>query len=486
MATLVALPLLATATDRERSTPWPLGGPPSDIALSLLVSDALGLFELERSEELRDAKERGEDSGHIRVFQEDIDAGQYTADDLFAFGDSVFGHEFRDLDGYGDDPAVQTGFRVHLGARGGRDNFSCLGCHSVGGPDGAGAATQNAYLFGDGDDLDSALERNAPMLLGLGMVQELALELSQDLQRQRDGALASAQEQGREVSIDLISRDISFGRLSAFPDGTLNVADVEGVDDDLVVKPFGWKGVFPDLRRAVEDAARVHFGIQSSVIAERHRDVPTPELLGPGADWWDPDADGRQRELEEGSLTAAAVYLATLEVPTILPPSSPALRDRWAEGDALFDVTGCGTCHVRSLSMLNTVWLEYPDTTDALPFAVELFHAGEEPKGSPLVKLFSDLKRHDMGPELAERHTDTNHPHISASTWLTRPLWGLAETAPYLHDGRAATIPGAIKAHGGEAQDSRDAFVALSPEEQASLHVFLLSLTRTPKVRSPL
>lgn len=486
LATTLALPMLATAAGGEPATPWPLGGPPSDTELSELVFDALSLFELERAEELRDAKERGEDSGHIRVFQEDIDAGQYTVDDLFAFGDSVFGHEFRDLDGYGDSPVVRPGLRVHLGARGGRDNFSCLGCHSVGGPDGAGAATQNAYLFGDGTDLYTTVERNAPMLLGLGMVQELALELSQDLNRQRVDALARAQEQGREVAVDLVSRDIGFGRLRAFPDGTFDTSKVEGVDDDLVVKPFGWKGVFPDLRRAIEDAARVHFGIQTSVIAERHRDAPTPELLGPGSDWWDPDADGKQRELEEGSLTAAAVYLATLEVPTILPPSSLALRDRWAEGDALFDAIGCNSCHVRALSMLNTVWLEYPDTTDAQPFEVELFHAGEEPKGSPQVKLFSDLKRHDMGPELAERHTDTNHPHISASTWLTRPLWGLAETAPYLHDGRAATIPEAIHAHGGEAEESRDAFEALSPEEQGSLHVFLLSLTRTPKVRSPL
>lgn len=485
-ATLVALPLVATATDSELSTPWPLGAPPSDIELSELVSDALDLFELERFEELRDAKERGEDSGHIRVFQEDIDAGQYTVDDLFAFGDSVFGHEFRDLDGYGDDPAVLPMQRVHAGARGGRDNFSCLGCHSVGGPDGSGSATQNAYLFGDGSDLDSALERNAPMLLGLGMVQELARELSQDLQLQRDDAVSRAQTQGRAVTVDLTTRNITFGELTAEPDGSLDFSRVEGVDDDLVVKPFGWKGVFPDLRRATEDAARVHFGVQTSVITERHRDTPMPELLGSGADWWDPDNDGKQRELEEGSLTAASVYLATLEVPAIIPPSTSALRNRWAQGDALFDAVGCNGCHVRSIGMQNTVWLEYPDTTDAAPFEVELFHAGEEPKGTPNVMLFSDLKRHDMGPELAERHADTNHPHISASTWLTRPLWGLAETAPYLHDGRAATIPDAIRAHGGEAQESRDAFEALSSEEQASLHVFLLSLTRTPKVRSPL
>ncbi len=485
-ASLLALPMWATAAGEKPTTPWPAGGPPSDLELAEGVAEALDLLELERFEEFRDAKERGEDSGHIRIYQEDIDAGRYTVDDLFQFGDGVFGHEFRDLDGYGNDPAVGLGQRVHDGSLGGRDNFSCAGCHSLGGPDGAGASTQNALLFGDGQSLDTTLSRNSPALLGSGMVQALAHEMSFDLQLLRDDALEQARTLDQAVTVALSSKGVSFGQLVARSDGSLDTAGLEGVDADLRVRPFGWKGQFPTLRRAVEDAARVHFGVQSSVLAERHRDAPMPELMGAGPDWWDPDGDGRQRELEEGSLTATAVYLATLEVPTIVPPASPALRDRWARGDAIFGEIGCEDCHRRGLGMRNTVWLEYPDTTGADPFVVELFHAGEEPKGTPNVLLFSDLKRHDMGPELAEADTDTNHPHIPAATWLTRPLWGLAETPPYLHDGRAATIPDAIVAHGGEASDSRDAFEALPADDQASLHVFLLSLSRTPKLRGPL
>ena len=44
---------------------------------------------------------------------------------------------------------------------------------------------------------------------------------------------------------------------------------------------------------------------------------------------------------------------------------------------------------------------------------------------------------------------------IRARVWLTWPLWGLADSAPYLHDGRALTIDDAIRAHGGEAQAAR-------------------------------
>ena len=61
-------------------------------------------------------------------------------------------------------------------------------------------------------------------------------------------------------------------------------------------------------------------------------------------------------------------------------------------------------------------------------------------------------------------------------------LRNIAVRAPYMHDGRAATIPEAILAHGGEAQKARDAFVALNEEAQKDLHVYLLSLTRESRL----
>ena len=110
-----------------------------------------------------------------------------------------------------------------------------------------------------------------------------------------------------------------------------------------------------------------------------------------------------------------------------------------------------------------------------------LFSDGEQPRGTNQVNLWSDLKRHAMGAGLADPHD--GDPSIPRDVFLTRPLWGLAETAPYMHDGRAATIPDAILAHGGDAQKARDAFEALSADDRADVHVFLLSLTREPRVR---
>ena len=93
-----------------------------------------------------------------------------------------------------------------------------------------------------------------------------------------------------------------------------------------------------------------------------------------------------------------------------------------------------------------------------------------------VVPMFADLKRHDMGPDLAE---DFGHPLDSFFT--TARLWGVADTAPYLHDGRATTLTEAIMLHGGEAEDARNAFAALSDDDRGAVIAFLRQL-RTPAV----
>lgn len=471
---------LASAQDHAQ-VPWPRGQPPTPGEIDEKLGDAVELFELERKEEFLEAWEFGEESEHIFTLQEDIDEGQYSVETLFARGDSTFEHEFRDRDGYGDANNVRLQ-KVHRGARGGLDGYQCGGCHAVGGVNGAGTATANSFYFGDGERLSSAVVRNPPAVLGLGYVQQLGREMSRDLARTRDKALADAAATGRAVKVSLVAKTVSFGSIIAKPDGTVDYSELEGVDEDLVVKPFGWKGHTESLRRFAERAALIHFGIQSHVLALQHRDDPDPGLLGFGHKWWDPDADGKSRELEEGALTALAVYMALLEVPIILPPNDPGLRERWARGSRTFDEIGCVQCHKRALVVATTDVAEPSDTTGAPPMRFRLGKDGEKPRiDHSGVQLFSDLKRHDMGPELADRNDDPDG--IGRQIWLTRPLWGVAESPPYLHDGRAATIPEAILAHGGEASAQQAAFVALPEERKADLHIFLLSLTREPKLR---
>ena len=87
-----------------------------------------------------------------------------------------------------------------------------------------------------------------------------------------------------------------------------------------------------------------------------------------------------------------------------------------------------------------------------------------------------------MGPELADNITmgEPQSSSLDGPTtdleFRTQPLWGVSRHGPWLHDGRAETLGEAIRMHGGEAQASRDAFVALSPAAQAEVIRFLESL----------
>jgi hypothetical protein len=132
-----------------------------------------------------------------------------------------------------------------------------------------------------------------------------------------------------------------------------------------------------------------------------------------------------------------------------------------------------------------------PPLREPPAFIVDVAKDGDGPKIEPkyagsrtpyLVNLFSDLKRHDMGDALA---TPRPEGKIPVRVFLTRPLWGLADTAPYLHDGRAPTVHEAIVLHGGEAKAARDAYLALDESARAGVRIFLASLGRQPKLFAP-
>jgi hypothetical protein len=98
------------------------------------------------------------------------------------------------------------------------------------------------------------------------------------------------------------------------------------------------------------------------------------------------------------------------------------------------------------------------------------------------VPLFSDLKRHDMGEGLTDKFdqpTDVDAIKVARREFLTRPLWGVADTGPWLHDGRARTLRDAILMHaslGSEANPAIEQFKALGCDDQAAIVEFLLTL----------
>ena len=79
----------------------------------------------------------------------------------------------------------------------------------------------------------------------------------------------------------------------------IDTSRLDGIDADLVIRPFGWKGQEATIRSFTRNAAHNELGLQAV------------ELVGSE----DGDFDGVINELTVGDLTALAVYLAGLERP---------------------------------------------------------------------------------------------------------------------------------------------------------------------------
>lgn len=425
---------------------------------------------------------------------------EHRYEDLFLIGDDAFAFEADAPFGARVEPAP-----VHEGVRGGADGASCRACHFAGGPDGAGTATQRALTSGDGTHYASALVRDAPHVKGLGYVSRLAREMEEELHAVRLLAEDMALVTQEAVSFPLVAKGVSFGELVALPGGELDFSGVEGIDHDLKVRPFGRKGRHADLVEFVDEALQIHHGLQSASRVSEFEG--RADLLGAGPAS-DPDGDGAAvlgmyaveypgTELPHAHSLLLAAYLALIGVPEIHPPQRPDLLARWARGRQVLDDARCTSCHVERL-WLNDDNLEIHsrgafDTSFTLP----LLNAGIEPRpqrttfgleddvlGLAPIFLYSDLRRHDLGPEAAEADDEVlpNGRVVPASVFLTRSLWGLADTGPYMADGSALTVHDAILRHGGEAAAARDAYLELSTDDQSSLRVFLLSLTRTAEV----
>ncbi|HXK19335.1 MAG TPA: di-heme oxidoredictase family protein [Polyangiaceae bacterium] len=417
---------------------------------------------------------------------------------------------------------------THTPARAtGPNTVSCTNCHQQGGDDGGGPASGNVHRDANHlGQLNRMVQRNTPHVFGLGALQRLAEEMTVDLQAVRSQARTNlgcgVSTTGNTSTSNLSSKGVSFGQIrithtagSTACTETL-IAPATGaalpLSADLVVRPFQWKGSTATIRDFVRGAAHNEIGMQGT------------ELLGsPTVDpaTVDGDGDGVANELFVGDITALTIYQAGQPRPTTLQelaavgaiPALPAAQvSAITDGSAIFDRMGCGSCHTRRLTINNPVFQE-PSALQAFRDAGDLFPNGRsygnaalrsdaavhfdltrdalenggitttngqplgtfqrDAQGHALVDLFGDLRRHDMGSKLAE---EVDEQGTGASVFMTENLWGVGSTAPYLHDGRAASLSEAILEHGGEGQSAHDNFVSASLTAQQHLIAFLNSL----------
>jgi mono/diheme cytochrome c family protein len=462
-------------------------------------------------EELRllEALEPRATQARLRLEREMLLKGCVSTEELIDLGRALFLRRWRREEGYGSRAPTRP-TKLQKGSFGGPDAGACVDCHWKGGFAGGGDRVDNAYVLGDGEHLSAHEPRNPLALWGSGWVELIAREMSAELHAQRASAIKQAQHTQQPVSVELESKGTSFGTLTAHPNGSLDVSEVEGVDADLTLKPFGWKGVFRTLRDFVEVSAHKHFTLQ----AERLVAHPPPEVtLSPTPaphplDPQDPDGDGVTRELTNGQVDALVAFLATLDAPLFEVPHRSIVREpimlgeakevaapefalKWQAGAKLFDEVGCAGCHTPLMPLNSDAYPVIEGEGGAL-YTLKLSVSAGRPHpereggregGRYLVPVFSDFKRHDMGERLKGKGSERG---VGARFYLTRRLWGSAQTAPYLHTGAALTLEEVVYQHGGdgsEAAFASESFFELSEADRASLRLFLSSLSRAQAVR---
>jgi CxxC motif-containing protein (DUF1111 family) len=206
---------------------------------------------------------------------------------------------------------------------------------------------------------------------------------------------------------------------------------------DGSIGKFGWKAQSPTLLDFVQGACANELGLSNP-------DQPQPAPLT--------RVRYRQRGLD---LTLAqceqlASFVASLPRPVERPPSNLQNGLKITRGRGIFDKVGCADCHVPAMGSLSGV--------------------------------YSDLLLHSMGSDL-EGSASYYSPKLIADPrnaqpdeWRTPPLWGVADSHPYLHDGRAPTLHDAIIMHAGQAKKSAGNYVNLSLADRETLLFFLKSL----------
>ncbi|MBT8442587.1 MAG: hypothetical protein KJO76_09395 [Gammaproteobacteria bacterium] len=423
-----------------------------------------------------------------RLTQQEIAGGYLSLTDIRLAGLKMFATQFRKADGFGDGPIdlvdlVSPGGRPTLQNNGtflranGLDAQACLDCHSIVSADampavlgigGAGGINNSVMFMTRAMDVADASGNgfagfdgrliNPPALFGTGAVQQLGKEMTSRLQDLKGRALANP---GQVVR--LRAKGVEFGTIVANESGDIDASNVEGVDPDLVVRPFGRKGEFSSVRAFDLDALMFHMGMQPV------------ELVGEGVD---ADGDGVVNEVLAGEVSALEIFVTTQETPVQLA-RGPVER----AGLRRFRQIGCVECHRPALrTHSHELSYSFPEI-EADPDE-NVFYSVDLTEGPPAlestsrrgvrVPLFADLKRHDMGDALAESfHGATERQNRE---FITAKLWGVADTAPYLHDGRALTLNDAIMMHGGEAESARANYAALSNEHKNQLLAFLKTL----------
>jgi CxxC motif-containing protein (DUF1111 family) len=228
---------------------------------------------------------------------------------------------------------------------------------------------------------------------------------------------------------------------------------------------FGWRGQVGSLHDFVLGACVNELGLQ---VVEGQTEPLNPIEVERDSMGFDRQFTITGVDLTSHETQSLTAFIASLPAPALLNGISLDQSKAALDGEEFFQQIGCSDCHVKDVG--------------------------------PAKGVYSDLLLHDMGPVLADALASV--PEINERTapgfssyygssaieqlvnvttnirqeWRTPPLWGVADSGPWLHDGRAGSLDAAIRLHGGEGAAAARKFTGLRQKDRDRLLAFLKSL----------
>ena len=267
---------------------------------------------------------------------------------------------------------------------------------------------------------------NATALFGAGWIDLISDKAIR--KNQRDRQFSSI---GKELRLQFTT--IPTGRLPMTADNDLG--------------KFGWKGQSASLSDFVAAACANELGLGTSNAKQA---TPINAVQADVA----PDLDKKQ-------FRSLVAFVKTLPRPVEIPPTDANQRAIAEHGKKLFKSVGCAVCHVPDMGGVTGVYSDF------------LLYSLDDP---PAIGGGVDGGSYGNGPPRQLNLPSRPESLPKPEEWKTPPLWGVADSAPYFHDGTSPTLGSAIARHRGDAKTVTMAYEALSLVDQTAIVTFLKTL----------
>lgn len=262
-------------------------------------------------------------------------------------------------------------------------------------------------------------EINTPPLFGLAQIEKIS-----------------------SAALTLHSTKRSFGKIGRELEGDFGgtgIGRLRNLGPNGIGK-FGWKGQFSSIEAFVANACAMELGLTNDLASQT---VPRKFVSD----------DSAKLDMNRQQLYELVSFVKSLPAPRQVIPGDPVKAAEVRRGEDLFGSIGCADCHVPNIGGVEGVYSDF-----------HLYDVEAD-----------DVEASYVEPDFAPEFTlPFDHPR--PTEWKTPPLWGVADSAPYFHDGNSPHLTAAILRHGRDGRFARDKFKELESQDKRAVVAFLQSL----------